>query len=1159
MSRAQNQRTSSKKTNHFNSDAEVVLGAPGSKSDRRLKSGHTFTLRSKEPLNLSDEISDESIDFEDVAPPKKTFKSRGSKRGRTSERLVKESVKQVSLESQEFAESASFVSSSNNYKSGYLYDQPIYVPDLEPENNTQVLNVTTPSKSEPEFDGYNYRQQTKTPRKLEPNTHNDSFFATTTVAPSTSSRRGTTTYKNQKSVRFTQDTSLNGKSSSASEDKRISVAYTTARRIQTSRTTPYYTPTVPSIIQRPSTAPQSPRSAFQESSPTTETPPAAEHAFEMMRTLHELNLDTMETSNTSKFPKDSSSLVVPPSSGPDTLHSLALYFATAVDNLVNRSESTTKPDGSDRENKSLDVPFGNVSNVAATLVSNRTIHKYEKLFRLDETAIETATDAKVDNRIAADESNDLDTDYSTNPVLAAAGSPQIRELAQVFTHALSAYLHDPSTFRRVLSEIRPTEPPPLHQNNDIVSNRIGRTEDFNRGSGATYLPTQPIMTATPSNLLPTTEDLEVLDFSDVTVSTLKKDAFYPSTTPSTYPESTTNSPFEVDQTTLTPFSSTNQALLSADRVPASRYLTEQLEKTAQASREAKAFSQTSETKNPIAMEINGGLAVSTSFPYFPDDSLEVNNKSFSDSNYFPVDSDEQINSTERNVYGADFSTGAPIFNSWDKTADYSFPNRFVWDATTESNTAGTTAYPPSALAYELLPPTNNRHGLSLPLGEILPPNQDDNDLQHAQSQSLVASGNQLFREREKLHQEQLKTNYKESSTSYSASGHYITQTIDVVTPSPDQLPRSTLPDTGRISNSAWSTLSYTVFLDPHTINDGLQVALNTVTPSPNTYLPRTTDEPHHSEHSTETNHSEQTRRQGKEYIATTERPQEYMEVMQKKANEMFGNLNDTSASHLMNVMQKANKSKTVRKLILLLIQTCDDDYNTTVEQSRTALLNALIGMDGKLIDDENELQIISSPRRSKSLPSGGPNQLTTGRSTSTETPITTFRRPFFSARSTTSDPQYLFESTSTQSSVDAIETTTFRDYDDYRTTFGQGSGEESTTVGYSTTTPESTTTISTSWSPIFNRRSVTTTASTTTSRSPFQAVTPNRDYQHRPAAQTSSSQSKRIAKDIDNLLVQASQPLDPSAAANRANKFSDTRALDLLRSLYSLAGRFGRR
>lgn len=1111
---------------------------------------------------MSDEISDESFDFEDVTPTKKSFKSRGTKRGRTSERLFKESTKQVSQESQEFAESASFVSSSNNYKSGYLYDQPIYVPDLESDNNTQVVNVTSAFKSEPEFNGYNYRQQTKSPRKLEPNTLNDPFFATTTVAPSTAPRRGTTTYKNHKSIRFNQDAPSTEKPQIFSEDKRKSATYTTARRIQTSRTTPYYTPTVPSIIQRPSTAPQSPRSAFQETVTTTETAPASEHAIEMMRTLHELNLDTMESGNTLKYPQDSSSLVVPPSSGPDTLHSLALYFATAVDNLVNRSETTTKSDATEREQKSLDVSFGNVTDVASTLVSNRTINNYEKLFRLEENAAETATDAKVDNRIAADESNDLDTDYSTNPVLAAAGSPQIRELAQVFTHALSAYLHDPSTFRRVLSEIRPTEPPAVQLNNDIISNRIGRTEDFNRGSGATYLPTQPIMTATPSSLLPTTDDLEVLDFSDVTVSTLKKETFYPSTTPSTYPESTTNA-FDDDQTTVSPFSPVNQSIKSADHVPASRYLTEQLEKAAQASRQAKAFAQqTSETKNPIAMEINGGLIASTSFPYFPDDSLEVNNKSFADSNYFPVDSDEQFNSTERNVYGADFSTGAPIVNSWDKPSDYSFPNRWSWDATTDSNTAVTTAYPPSGLAFELLPPNNQRHGLSLPLGEILPPNQDDNDLQHAQSQSLVASGNQLFREREKLHQDTSKKIFHpESSTLSMVSGHYITQTVESFTPSPDQLPRSTLPDTGRISTNAWSTLSYTVFLDPHTINDGLQISLNTVTPSPNTYLPRTTHEPNHSEHSTETGPSETNERHGKEYLETSERPQEYMEVMQKKANEMFGNLNDTSASHLMNVMKKANKSRVVRKLILLLIQTCDDDYNTTVEQSRTALLNALIGMDGKLIDDESELQIISSPRRSKSLPGGGPNQLVVGRSTSTETPITTFRRPFYVAKSTTEEPQYLFESTSTQPSVDGFETTTFRDYDEYRTTFGQdGSGEETTTTGYSTTTAEPTTSIPTSWAPIFSRRPVVTTTSTTTTRSPVQVASTTRAYQqHRQAGQTSSSQSKRIAKDIDNLLGQASQPVDSSSAANRANKFSDTRALDLLRSLYSLAGRFGRR
>lgn len=1129
---------------------------------------------------MSGDISDENYDFEDINASKKE----SSRREKYSDRSAKDTSKLTSSnEAQEVAESASFVNNRNNYHTGFKYQQPIYVVDQEPVSSSEAPQTASSSS---EFTGYNYRQPaTKKGRKIE---HRDTeqwnrdnlAGRKTTVVPSTHSRRGTTTFQNQNSrqqrndfiasaQQFTTPNSLN--------TIEISKKANTARRLHTSRTTPYYTPTVPSIINRPSTLQQLTSANPIDTSVTTENTPSSEHAIEMIRTLQELNLDaplaTAETERNIVSQRLAES-ILPPSSGPDTLHSLALYFATAVDNLVTKSETTTN-EPKLRTEKSLDVLVGNVTDVSAALLSNKTINKYEKLFGFDEKNPVVQVNAsspvsrsdEFETRFTSAD-NDLDTDYSVNPILAAAGTPQIRELAQVFTHALSAYLHDPSTFRRVLSEIRPTEPTPTHTD-DILTNRIGRTEDFNKGTGATYLPTlnSAAPTTPPQTFVSTTEDLEVLDFSDVTVSTHKKESIYPSTTPyPLQPETTTNQYYSTADTIETTTTAFSRNLKYADKIPASRLLTEGLEKIAN-TREPKSFEGTTETNNPFAMEINGGLIISTSFPYFQDDSLESTNQTFEETNYFPIDSAENAkqNFTE-GLYGKDSRVrGKPLTSS---TVDInSVPlNWGSGEDSTDRFTATTTAEPP-AISFELLPPSSQRQGFKLPSYDIIAPTADDsNDLQRAQSQSIAASGNQLFKQQLTVNDNGSKV-VAESTTDdlQNVKGHYITQTL-VPTPSPSDQ-KTTLPDTGKFSPNPWSTLAYTVFLDPLTINDGLMNSheLNTVTPSPNTYLPRSTQTPSYSETSTTAYNSYSTvnARQGKSSTTEPEQVAEYMEVMQKKANEMFGTLNDTSASHLMNVMKKANKNKTVRKLILLLIQTCDDDYNTTVEESRTALLNALIGMDGKL-DEDSELQVISSrtnQRTGKSIELNHRFNAVPIAPSTTPTPITTYRRPHFYVTSTTLSPQYLFESTSTlppETDSTTITTTISHETTKQQDNFDEGnfktSAEQQTTavptVIYSTTfepvTTETTTFPTTHTIETTKKQQPTT---VTTAR-PILSTTKQQPTQR-------TSQSRRIAKDLDDFLGQSSLTIDPNAS--RAHKHSDTRALDLLRSLYSLAGKFGKR
>lgn len=1170
-------------------------------SDEKLSSG-------KSKFDHDDELV-ENFDFEDIIAPKEQSNRDTTKKQSNPSRSPKDLSKATSsVESQEFAESSSFLKPSSNFNS-YGYDNqertserstPRSVPFTTTTTERYVQTFTTERNPSGYFDKTPEIKNTKTASLVDSRdfvSHNgaNSETAASTVTPTTSFRRGSVTYQSSKAS-SRQERKQNSQASvyttpnslAFSEDKTTATTtttrkrpstYTTARRIETSRTTPFYTPTVPSILSRQTTSQTTrpprpllfttPRPTF-----TSVDESVSDHAIEMMKTLQQLNFTSHTNQMTrAKESLDNSSragLPIRPSSGPDTLHSLALYFATAVDNMVSRPETTT-----DFE-KSLNIDPGNVTTLTKSLVSDSTVKRYEQLFGFEKSTTEaplitTGEAAIIDDALSnnATEKNDLDTEYSNNPVLAAAGTPQIRELAQVFTHALSAYLHDPTTFRRVLSEIRPTEP--------TTSNEIHHPEDFNRGTGPTYLPSVATTPSTPS----TSDDLEVLDFSDVTLATAKKQDLLHSSVGTT-PSTTTEIPEWLTTPILSDSTPTSelldQSLIQGDHVPASRFLTGNLEHLAR-TREPRPFETTTDVNNQVAMEINGGLIVSTSFPYFQDDSLESSTKSaHTDYNYLPLNSGE----VERNFSSKPYGHGVKPLDS--KPINQFHPsvssNNLNWNYTVSDDflpTGTTTTEFPSELSFELLPPESQGKNFALPTKEILPPSIDDNDLQRAQSQSIVTSENQITQSLKsrtvfkvsttgRPSFDEVTTEFPVSTTSSSSvRGHFITHSFVPSTDSPIFDHRTTLPDTGKFSPNPWSTLAYTVFLDPLTINDGLMGSheqKTTVTPSPNTYLPKSTQTPPYRTPTTVTEDpfrittrrgSTADTRRGKN-LQTTSLPNEdeYMEVMQRKANSMFGKLNDTSANHLLNVMKKANKNKMVRKLILLLIQTCDDDEedtSTTIEESRTALLNALIGMDGKL-DDESELQVIRqrSNRRGKSISQflGNAGNPSSTIEPTTEVPITTYRRPYIGdASASEKEANVANEADSSQTTKNVEISTSKYDTDSFYSTLGSLSGE----IGASTTTiPETTT-----GNDVGSAESVvSTTIIPSTISTPASTTTESTEIRKHIRRE-----SQRIAKDLDDLIGQHSHAYD--ANGDRMHKHSDERALDLLRSLYSLAGKFGKR
>lgn len=260
-------------------------------------------------------------------------------------------------------------------------------------------------------------------------------------------------------------------------------------------------------------------------------------------------------------------------------------------------------------------------------------------------------------------------------------------------------------------------------------------------------------------------------------------------------------------------------------------------------------------------------------------------------------------------------------------------------------------------------------------------------------------------------------------------------------------------------------------------------------------------------------------------------------------------------------MKKADKNKTVRRLILLLIQTCDDDYNTTVEESRNALLNALIRMDESGASGDTQIVHTYSSRRGKSFRT----------TTTTETPVTTYRsmnhnKFVSSAETVSSEGTTISDISSTTINYDA----TTRNTDQERTTIDtrfNSDEAEVTTVNptivpeteaiteQSTTTKLPSTTITVTSTPlpitstvasfIRNReRSTTSSPSTITSSKPKFRLKQNLN----PNSISNNRKQKNLSDEFHT---------EPSQESSLEHKHADARALEILRSLYSIASRFG--
>lgn len=231
-------------------------------------------------------------------------------------------------------------------------------------------------------------------------------------------------------------------------------AYTTST--PTSKAT-QYSPTVPTYTTAKTLIPKlkpSPTVASKIKSSARFS--EKEHAISMLNSLRNLEDNA---SNLDRAINPSG----PPA--PSTLHSLALYFSTATENFDSNqtTESPINVESEEDVEKSVISKKSNGTQVPSGLLTQHTLNSYAELFKLNDAAENNVTteDRLDDSSVYSDDyTEDLELQQSGGSLddLRRSNSTRLRELAQVFTHALSAYLLDPDTFKKVLTEIRPTEP-----------------------------------------------------------------------------------------------------------------------------------------------------------------------------------------------------------------------------------------------------------------------------------------------------------------------------------------------------------------------------------------------------------------------------------------------------------------------------------------------------------------------------------------------------------------------------------------------------------------------------------------------------------------------------------------------------------------------------
>ncbi|KAG7187944.1 hypothetical protein KM043_013906 [Ampulex compressa] len=139
---------------------------------------------------------------------------------------------------------------------------------------------------------------------------------------------------------------------------------------------------------------------------------------------------------------------------PSTLHSLALYFATAGESL----EDDGKKEKEEEEDKEYTTPEvfqskdESLETLPTSILTKNTVKAYARIFNLDDTY------PWINASRQEDSSKALELSKGEHKAEEGTEKTRLRDLVRIFAEALSAYLKDPEYFKTILEAAAPTEP-----------------------------------------------------------------------------------------------------------------------------------------------------------------------------------------------------------------------------------------------------------------------------------------------------------------------------------------------------------------------------------------------------------------------------------------------------------------------------------------------------------------------------------------------------------------------------------------------------------------------------------------------------------------------------------------------------------------------------
>ncbi|XP_025190559.1 mucin-3A [Melanaphis sacchari] len=187
----------------------------------------------------------------------------------------------------------------------------------------------------------------------------------------------------------------------------------------------------------------------------------------------------------------------------DELNSVALYFnnvknpqmtTVASDLQFNRFEQSSKTYTHGLSSTGVNsventTPVDSL-HIPAVLTHN-TKEAYNKLFRNDTVKESVITTKLADtSKTSINPTNSVNLEF-THGLNLNRSSAELRELAAVFTRALTAYLDDPENFRKILAEVRPTEPPSVKTSATEEQEVLDFSDDSKRNQGKPTEPSTP--------------------------------------------------------------------------------------------------------------------------------------------------------------------------------------------------------------------------------------------------------------------------------------------------------------------------------------------------------------------------------------------------------------------------------------------------------------------------------------------------------------------------------------------------------------------------------------------------------------------------------------------------------------------------------------------